>query len=226
MVAEHAGNLDDRPGDGDRLGLLGPLVEHVQLHLGARPPGQDVDGLVRTHSLGGGAVDLHDLVAGQDPGLVSRGAHHRRDHAQPAGLRVHADLDADAAELALDLLAELFPLAGVDERGMLVEVLEHSLQRALEQLPPRHGANVVGLDLLDGVDEEPVELEHLVLGLGSLRRLPAEQADRSDQRRGKHVPSWHRHVPLLVPGSHQCSVVTTPGPCSEPFTDRGRAAVS
>ena len=99
---------------------------------------------------------------------------------QPAGLGVDPDLDADAAELALDLLAELLPFARVDERRVLVEVLEHPLEGALEQLAARDRPDVVGLDLLDGVDEEAVELEHLVLRLGPLRGLPAEQADRPD----------------------------------------------
>ena len=112
--------------------------------------------------------------------------------------------------------AKLLPFAGVDERGVRVEVLEHPLQGTLEQLATRDRADVIGLDLLHGVDEQPVELEHLVLGLGALRRLPAEQAERQQHGHGKDVPSWNRHVPLLVPEVTQ-NVVTTGDP-AQPFT--------
>ena len=71
------------------------------------PAGQDLDGLVGAHPLGRLAVDLHDLVARQDPRLVSGRADHRSDHPQPAVLGVDADLDADPAELALDLPPKL-----------------------------------------------------------------------------------------------------------------------
>ena len=93
------------------FGIFGALVQDAQLDVGAGAARQDLDGLVRAHALGRLAVDLHDLVAGQDPRLVGGSADHRGDHPQTAALRVHIHLDADPAELALDLPAELLPLA-------------------------------------------------------------------------------------------------------------------
>ena len=211
--------------DGHRLGLLGSLVKQAQLDFRTRAPGQHIHGLVRAHPLGGRAVDLHDLVAGQHAGLVRRGAHHGGDDPQPPRLRINTNLDANPAELAFDLLAELFPFAGVDIRGMLVQALEHSLQGILEQFPARDRTDIIRFDLFHGIDKQPVQLEHLVLGLGPLRRLPAEQAECHDHGHGKDVPSWNRHVPLLVPEVTQNSVTTTRGP-AQPFTFRGLAIVA
>ena len=108
---------------------------------------------------------------------------------------------------------------------MLIQALEHSLQGVLEQLPARDRTDIICFDLFHGIDEEPVQLEHLVLGLGPLRRLPAEQAERHEHGHGKDVPSWNRHVPLLVPEVTQNSVTTTRG-SAQPFTFRGLAIVA
>ncbi len=48
------------------------------------------------------------------------------------------DLDADTAKLALDLAAKMPPLAGIDERRVRIEILQHSFQGTLEQLAARH----------------------------------------------------------------------------------------
>ena len=68
---------------------------------------------------------------------------------------------------------------------MRVQVLQHAFQGTFEQLAARDRPDVIDLDLLDRVDEQAVQLEHFVLRLGTLRRLPAEQADRTDHRQGK-----------------------------------------
>ena len=99
---------------------------------------------------------------------------------------------------------------------MRIQALEHALEGTLEQLLARDRADVIRLDLLDRIDKQAVELEHLVLWLGALRRLPAEQAERQQHGHGKDVPSWNRHVPLLVPEVTQ-NVVTTGDP-AQPFT--------
>src|SRR5262249_2046243 len=74
-------------------------------------------------------------------------------------------------------------------------VLEHTLQGTLQQVAPRHRADVVGLDFLHGVDEQTIELQHFILRLGALGRLPAEETDRSNHRQGKVIPSRHRRIP-------------------------------
>ena len=119
------------------------------------------------------------------PALVGRRTDHGRDHSQPAALLVDTDLDADPAKLALDLAAKLPPLARVDVRRVRVEVLQHPLQGTLEQLAARYRADIIGLDLLDGVDEQAVELEHLIPGLGIQGGLPAQQTDGTDHRQGE-----------------------------------------
>ena len=82
--------------------------------------------------------------------------------------------NADPAELALDLPAKLPPLAGVDVRGVRVEILQHPFERTFEQLAARYLTDIIGLDLLDGVNKQAVELKHLIAGLGIKRGLPAE----------------------------------------------------
>ena len=190
-VAEDARNINDRAVHRECLGLFLTLVKDRELDGSAGTAGEDLDGLVGVHPFGRLSVDLHDEIARENARLVSRGPDHRRDDLEPVQLGVHADLNADAAETSLDLPLELPPLARVDERRVRVEVLEHPLQRALEQLAAIDGPNVVGLHLLDGVHEDAVKLHHLVLWLGAVAGLPAEQGDRADQGKGEQVPTWH-----------------------------------
>ena len=150
------------------------------------------------------AVDLEDQVAGQDARGVGRGADHRGDHLEPLGVLVDLDGHADAAELALDLLLERLPLRGVDVGRVRVEVGEHPPQGALHQLAAGDGPDVVLLDLLDGVDEDAVQLRDLVLGLGPLAGLPAEQRDRADHHDRVEVPS--RHEIGALPGGFGCRI--------------------
>ncbi len=103
-------------------------------------PVKHLDGLVRAHALGRLAVDFDDLVARQNPRFVRGRADHRSDHAKPAALGIEINLNADSAELALDLPPELLPFAGVDEGGMRVQVLKHAFQGIFEQLAARDRA--------------------------------------------------------------------------------------
>ena len=73
-----------------------------------------------------------------------------------------------------------FPLAVAEVGRVLVEVLEHPLQCASEQLLAGDLADVVDFDLLDGIDEDAVQLHHLVLLVGAAR-LVAEERHRVDQ---------------------------------------------
>ena len=169
----------------DGFGVFRTFVQDRQLDVGTRAAGQDFDGFVRAHPLGRLAVDLDDLVARQDPRLISGRTDHRGDHPEPAALGIKINLNADAAELAFDLPSELLPLAGVDERRVGVQVLEHALEGIFKQLAPRDRPDIIQLDLLDRIDEQAVKLEHFVLRLGPLRRLPAAHADRGDQSRSR-----------------------------------------
>ncbi len=122
------------------------------------------------------AVDLHDDVAGHHAAGVGGGADHRGDDLEALGVVVDLDRHPDAAELPLDLPLERLPLRRVDVGRVLVEVAEHPPQGRLHQLAPADRADVVLLDLLDGVDEDPVELGHVVLRLRPLARLPGKPA--------------------------------------------------
>src|SRR5262249_8661626 len=103
-VAQHALHVDLVADDGDVHDLLGALVDDAQDDLLSGVALDQIDRLAEAHVLGGLAVDLDDGVAGQDAGVVGGGADHGADdHQVAAVLAVVADLDADAAELALAL---------------------------------------------------------------------------------------------------------------------------
>ncbi len=134
-VAEHAGHDDDGPRDGDVHRLLGPLVQHRQRHLLSGVALDQIDRLVHAHVLGRFAVDFEDEVAGQDAGLVGGGADHGTDNGQLAAiLPIRADLDADAAELALALLLELLVLARRNVGRVRIEPFQPAVNHVLDEL--------------------------------------------------------------------------------------------
>ena len=81
--------------------------------------------------------------------------------------------------------------------GVRVEVLQHPFQGTLEQLAARYRTDIIGLDLLDGVDEQAVELEHLIAGLGIERGLPAKQANGTDHCKREISPVAPSAITLL-----------------------------
>ena len=87
------------------------------------------------------SVDLPSIltisVAGQDAGLVGRRADHRTDDRQLAAiLPVVADLDADAAELALALLLELLVFLRIDVVRVRIEPFQAAVDHVLDELAP------------------------------------------------------------------------------------------
>ena len=92
---------------------------------------------LEAHVLGRFAVDLDDRVAGQDAGLVGGRADHRADDRQLAAvLAVVADLDADAAELALARLLELLEFLRIDVLRVRIEPFEAAVDHVLDELAP------------------------------------------------------------------------------------------
>jgi hypothetical protein len=74
-----------------------------------------------------------------------------------------------------------------------VELVEHASQGVLKKLLAIDGTNVVGFDLLDGVDEEAVKLHHVVvLVAGTLRVVAGDEA--YDPNQGERGEVSERHV--------------------------------
>ena len=190
-IAQHARRIDLGAGHLECFKLVDPLVLHGELDIGARPTGEDLDGLVRSEPLGALPIDIQDEVARHDPGVISRGADHRRDHAEPLAVGVELDLNADPGVSAFDRLLERPPLVLGDELRVRVEVLEHPPEGALQQFAAVDRPDVGGFDLLDGVHEGAVKLHHLILRLRPLRGLPAEQRDGGDGGEHRQVPARH-----------------------------------
>ena len=194
-IAEYARHLDDGPRDGYIDRFLGALVQHGQRHGLPRLALDQIDGLVHAHVLGRFAVDLDDEVAGQDAGLVGRRAGHRADDRQLAAvLAIEADLNADAAELALALLLELLVLARRDVRRVRIEPFESAVDHVLDQF-----AFALRLDVHDVAFAHLVQHVHheadqfvvlvLLAGGGAVGDGDAEQGHGGDAQQPVQVPA-------------------------------------
>ena len=173
------GHLDDRPRDGDRLGLARHVADRDR-DLRARLARQRLDRVVQLDAVGALALDLGDGVAGHNARLVRRrvldGADDRQ-HAVP-----HADLDADAAELASRRLVELVQLVFRDEVRKRVQARQHAVDGVAEHLLRVHVVDVLLLHQPQNLDE-PVGLAEQVLGVLGLR---LRGADRPHQPSARH----------------------------------------
>src|SRR5262249_15485962 len=155
----------------------------------------------------GFAVDLEDDVAGHDAGLVGWGADHGADDGELTTLlTVVADVDADAAELALGVLVELLVVAGVDVLRVRVEAFQPAVDHVLDELAFAVGVDVNDVllaDLVEHVHEEANEFVVLVLlpGGGAVRHRQAQQGNGGDAQQPEQVPARHvKPTPLALPG--------------------------
>src|SRR5262249_36242525 len=132
------------------------------------------------------AVNLDNEVAGHDAGLVGGSAGKRAKDEELAGAWIDVEANADAAELAARLLAELLVIVRADEAGMWVEPFEAAIDHVFDQLAHLvliKFANVFLFHLVEDVDEE---LEVLVFSLeiDLLHRRAVGDRDAEDRRRG------------------------------------------
>ena len=121
-------------------------------------------------------VDLDDQVAGLDAGAERGRVLDRRDHAHDAVL--DADLDAEAAELALRADLQLLERVGVQEVGVRVEPADHAVDGLADQLVVGDGLDVVALDLAEDRGQELQVLvrdRQLRFALGDRREIQAQQ---------------------------------------------------
>ncbi len=143
----HALDVDFLAGQRERERTFGVLAHDGQHDLRAGLAAHLFDRLVERHAAGGVVVDLDDQVSRLDPRAEGRRVLDRRDDAHQAVL--DADLDAEAAELALRGDLQILERFGVEEIGMRVEPVHHSVDRLLDELVVGDGLDVVALDLAE-----------------------------------------------------------------------------
>ena len=137
-----------------------------------------LDRLGQRHAARRGVVDLDDQVAGLDAGAERGRVLDRRDDAHDAVL--DADLDAEAAELALRGDLQFLERLGVEEVGVRVEPAHHAVDRFLDELVVGDRLDVVALDLAEDRREE---LQVLV----GDRQLRLALRDRREVERQQHA---------------------------------------
>ena len=144
-VVEHVGGGDARrddvgAGDGEALHGFRAIAHHAHLHLRALGAHQAAARLGIGDDLAneGLAIDLDDLVAGQQAHLLGRTA--LDDVAHVDGVALDGKLDAHAGERALELAVDLLHVLGGDVGGVGVEL---------------------GKDLGDGLVHEVVDIDRI-----------------------------------------------------------------
>ena len=175
-LGAHAANVDDlaRQGEGQRLvGLLARNREH---DLRAGLAAHLLDRAGQRQTAGGGLVDLDDQVAGLDAGAKRGRILDRRDDLDEAVF--HADLDAQAAELALRRYLQFLVGIGVEEVGVRVQPVDHAVDGFFDQFFICHRFDIVALDATEYGGEQ---LQILVgngqpgFTIGQRREVQAEQ---------------------------------------------------
>ena len=125
----------------DREQFGDALAMERQMDLAALGPAHPLDRVGQRHALGEVVIDLDDLIAGLDPGLVGGSVLDRRDDGQHAVL--DGDFDAEAAEAAARFDFEVVIQLGRQIGAMRVERGQHPGDSAVDE--------VLGGDRLDVV---------------------------------------------------------------------------
>ena len=180
-----------RPGDG----LVGDLgADHRELPLGPGRAGPDrdddgragraadpADDVVDRVAGGGLAVDRHDLVADDHPGLLGRAAlEDADDERQAVGRGIDPDADADV--LARQVVRVLGALFGREERGVagVADGLGHAVDGAVDEVAvvELRGADVLAVQDVPGLLDEAE---------GRRRRVVGSRGRRSEAAQGGQI---------------------------------------
>ena len=141
LHALHANDVA-REGDLERLRLALPQDGEADVRFGLAA--HALDRLVQAHALDRGVVDLDDEIPGLQPGAKCRRVLDRRhDLDEPF---FHADLDAEAAELALRAHLELAERVLVQISGVWIEPGQHAADRFRDELLVLHRLDVARFD--------------------------------------------------------------------------------
>ena len=149
-LALHAAHLDHRAGQG-QVERATAITHQRQLDRATGLAAHLVHGFHHRQTLGRLAVDLDDQVAGLDAGLRCRRIVDGRDHLDEAIL--HADLDAQAAELAAGAFLQFGEGFRLEVGRVRVEVAEHALDGILQQGLVAHRLDVGCLDAVHHLGE-------------------------------------------------------------------------
>ena len=168
-----------------------------------------VDRLGERHAACDEVVDLDDQVTRFDARAKRRRVLDRRNDADDAVL--DADFDAESAEFTLRGDLQFLEGVCIEEVGMRVEPVHHSVDRFLDQLVVRNRLDVIALDL---AEHRRQELQILIrnrqarLALREYRKIQAEQESQHrpqpDQTRLLQTIA-HRRPRLFVPRPSQNS---------------------
>ncbi len=134
-----------RQGDVDRFCL--PLADDRQSDLRLRLAAHALDGVGQRQPLDERVVDLEDEVAGLDSRPVGRRVLDRRDDLDQTVF--HADLDTDAAELALRSYLQVLERVGIKVARVGVEVREHAADGMGDQLLVFDRLDIAALDRVE-----------------------------------------------------------------------------
>ena len=207
--------------EAEREGHLDVLAHDRQHDHRARLAAHLLDGLGERDAAGGEIVDLDDEVAGLDAG-AERGRVLDRRH-DPDDAVLDADLDPEAAELALRRDLQVLERLGVEEVGMRVEPVHHPVDRFLDQLVVRDRLDVVRLDLAEHRREELQVLvgdrrPHVALrDRGEIeRKQEAQHGSQPDQ--SCFLPVAHIVCPLPAPRTRPPIGARRRGPMSPKYT--------
>ena len=167
-LGDHAVHLDL----GAAQGVLGDAGHAVaadgELHEAPRGAAHAGDGTGEVRA-DVGAVDAHDLVAGQEPGLLRRRAVDRAQDPHHAVLGHH--LDADARVGAHGGQADLVELLAVEVGGVRVERGDHAAHRLLHERVVVDVVDVLALDALVDFREQARLLPRQAGARGLRQRL-------------------------------------------------------
>ena len=176
QLGPDAAEVDDlaRQREGQRR--VDVLARDRQHDLGAGLAAHLLDGLGERESARDGVIDLDDQVARLHAGAERGRVLDRRNDFDDAVF--DADLDAEAAELALGRDLQLLERIGVEEVGMRVEAVHHAVDGLVDELVVRYRLDIVALDASEHGGEQ---LQVLVgdrqtrVALGQRREIEAQQ---------------------------------------------------
>ncbi|OPZ81435.1 MAG: hypothetical protein BWY77_00643 [bacterium ADurb.Bin431] len=120
--------------------------------------------LLLRDAVGGGTVDLDDLIPRHDPDRLRGPAGNRRDHSED--LVEHDELDANALKRALKLLGHLLHALLRNINRMGIQFGQQSLDRPGDQLVALHRLDVVALDVGEDLNKTIEFRTNILLRIG------------------------------------------------------------